>query len=79
MVKSQQLAIFDVQETLTRPYEINLLEVARQITAQLLRGPKLHPYPLRTWFIQEFNGTDADSIWQWKDAYEAQEMPISAQ
>ena len=47
MVTSQQLAIFDVQETLTRPYEVNLLEVARQITAQLLKGQKLYPYPLR--------------------------------
>jgi P-loop containing NTP hydrolase pore-1/C-terminal domain on Strawberry notch homologue len=76
MVNSQQLAIFDVQETLTRPYEVNLLEVARQITAQLLKGQKLHPYPLRTWMNQEFNGTDADGIWQWKDAYEAQEIAM---
>jgi len=25
---------------------------------------------------QEFNGTDADGIWQWKGAYEAQEVAM---
>ena len=76
MMNPQQLAIFDVQATLTRPYEVNLLEVARQITAHLLSGQKLHPYPLRTQMNRAFNGTDAEGAWQWKDAYEAQEVAM---
>ncbi|MCU0567195.1 MAG: strawberry notch family protein [Oculatellaceae cyanobacterium Prado106] len=72
----QQLAIFDVQASLTRPYEVNLFAVAQRITTQLLSGHKIHANHLRTWMNQEFNGTDAEGVWNWKDAYEAQEVAL---
>jgi hypothetical protein len=75
-MNSQQLAIFDLQTTLTRSYEVSLLEVTRRITAQLLNQQPIHPYPLRTWMNQEFSGTDAEGKWNWKDAYEAQEIAL---
>jgi hypothetical protein len=75
-MNTQQLAIFDLQTALSRPYEINLLEVSRRITAQLLNQQPIHPHSLRTWMNQEFSGTDAEGKWNWKDAYEAQEIAL---
>jgi P-loop containing NTP hydrolase pore-1/C-terminal domain on Strawberry notch homologue len=71
-----QLAIFDVQETLSRPYEVNLLEVARRLSTQLLTQQPLHANQIRTWMNREFNGTDAEGVWTWKDVYEAQEVAL---
>ncbi|MCU0570711.1 MAG: hypothetical protein MUF49_29570 [Oculatellaceae cyanobacterium Prado106] len=76
LLDAQQLAIFDVQAILTRPYEVNLFAVAQRITTQLLSRHKIHANHLRTWMNQEFNGTDADGVWNWKDAYEAQEVAL---
>jgi hypothetical protein len=76
LMNTQQLAIFDLQTALSRPYEINLLEVARRLTTQLLNQQPIHPHSLRTWLNQEFSGTDAEGKWNWKDAYEAQEIAL---
>jgi hypothetical protein len=76
MSHPNQLAIFDVQETLSRPYEVNLLEVARRLSTQLLAQQPLHANQIRTWMNREFKGSDADGAWNWKDVYEAQEVAL---
>jgi P-loop containing NTP hydrolase pore-1 len=76
MPHPDQLAIFDVQEVLPRPYAVNVLEVSRRLSTELLNHRSLHAKQMRTWMNQEFNGTDAEGIWNWKDAYEAQEVAM---
>jgi hypothetical protein len=76
MPHPKQLAIFDVQEALSRPYEVNLLEVARRLSTQLLTQQPLHANQIRTWMNGEFNGTDTEGIWNWKNVYEAQEVAL---
>jgi hypothetical protein len=76
MPHPNQLAIFDVQEALSRPYAVNLLEVARRLSTQLLTQQPLRAHQIRTWMNREFNGTDAEGIWNWKDVYEAQEVAL---
>jgi hypothetical protein len=76
MAHPKQLAIFDVQETLSRPYEVNLIEVARRLSTHLLMQQPLHATQVRNWMNREFNGTDADGVW--KDVYEAQEVALTS-
>jgi hypothetical protein len=69
MPHPDQLAIFDVQEVLSRPYAVNLLEVSRRLSTELLNHRSLHAKQMRTWMNQEFNGTDAEGVWNWKAKY----------
>jgi P-loop containing NTP hydrolase pore-1 len=78
MSHPKQLAIFDVQEALSRPYEVNLTEVARRLSTHLLMQQPLHATQVRTWMNREFNGTDSDGVWSWKDVYEAQEVALTS-
>jgi hypothetical protein len=76
MPHPNQLAIFDMQAVLSRPYAVNLIEVARRLSTHLLTQQPLHASQIRTWMNREFNGIDADGAWNWKDVYEAQEVAL---
>jgi P-loop containing NTP hydrolase pore-1/C-terminal domain on Strawberry notch homologue len=71
-----QLALFDIQSALVRPYATNLMEVARLIAIQLSSHQKLTGKQLQSWMNREFNGTAAQGAWTWKDCYEAQEAAL---
>lgn len=53
-----------------------LLEAAQSILPDLTRGTPVDARMLRTAMERAFNGSDAEGLWTWKDAYEVGEAAL---
>lgn len=71
-----QIPLFDVGQTVTRPYEVCILEVATRLAAWLWSGQQVQHQQVRTWMTRAFGGSDTNGVWNWKDVYEAQECAL---
>ena len=67
-----QLSIFDLTPSPTPDHNTLLFEAAVQLQAQL----PLDSRTLRTVLENTFGGSDAEGLWNWKDAYEAVEIAL---
>jgi len=70
-----QLTLADI-EPVEVAYEVKVLEVARQMARIFWKHQKLPNNQAKILMQKEFGGSDAEGKWQWKDAYEAQEVSL---
>jgi hypothetical protein len=72
-----QLSIFDFApcQLLADKKEL-LLDAAVRLQRRLLSRQSLDSQTLRTVLADSFGGSDADGLWDWKDAYEAVEVAL---
>ena len=69
-----QVSLFDLQTILD--YGQSVAGVAQELTKSLLENRTLTTRTIQALMNKHFLGTAAQGKWQWKDAYEAQEVAL---
>jgi hypothetical protein len=59
-----------------RPKAKLIVEVGDAIAQLIVQGKQISPQKLSCLMCASFGGTDAQGVWQWKDAYEAMEVGL---
>lgn len=76
MINATQIALFQLSDILSRPYDASILEVATRSQTQLATQEPISWRILKKWMTSAFQGSDAQGIWNWKDAWDAVECSI---